>query len=180
MKNKLKVFIKEMIPVLLGVLIALWINNWNDSRKDKNYIKNFYTSLKKEFNETNREINNKISSQKMLVDSLSFYSNNEKLTLINVITKAGGINGPRIKLNYWKALSNSKIDLISYDKLSLLADIEDGNNLLIYKRDKIIDFVYANLTATSAKEKRILKLMMEELLRTQTSVQKDILTILNE
>ncbi|MDH7447809.1 hypothetical protein [Aquimarina sp. 2201CG14-23] len=180
MKNDFKAFIKDIIPVLLGVLIALYINNWNEARKDRDYIKNFYASLKKEFDETNKEINDKTPYQKTLVDSLDFYSNNETLTLIEVIIKAGGINGPRIKLNYWKALSNSKIELIDYDKLSILADIEDGNELLMYKRNKIIDFVYANLTETGTKEKRILKLMMEELLRTQISVQEDVLKILNE
>ena len=59
MKNNLKGFIKDIIPVLLGVLIALFINSWNDARKDRNYIKNFYVSLKKEFNDTNEEIKDK-------------------------------------------------------------------------------------------------------------------------
>jgi hypothetical protein len=180
MKNNFKEFIKNIIPVLLGVLIALWIDNWNEDRKDRKYIDNFYLSLKKEFGDTDKEITEKIPFQKKLVDTLYFYSNNETLPLITVIEKAGGVNGPRIKLNYWRALSNSKIELIEYGKLSILTDIEEGNELLKYKKNKLLDFIYSNLTETGKKEKILLKLMMEELMRTQISVQKDIQKILNE
>ena len=180
MRNNLQGFIKDIIPVLVGVLIALLINSWNDSRKDKKYVNGFYTSLKKEFNDTNAEINDKIPYQKILLDTLNFYSKNENLTLLDVIGKAGGLKGPRIKLNYWRSISDSKLELISYEKLSVLGNIEDGNELLIYKRNKILDFIYENLAETGSKEKMILGLMLEELVRTQRSVQKDILKILNE
>ncbi len=180
MKNNFKTFVKDIIPVLLGVLIALWIDNWNEERKDRKYIDNFYISLVKEFKDTDKEITEKIPYQRALVDSLDFYSNNETLSLLVVIEKAGGVNGPRIKLNYWNALSNSKIELVEYDKLSILTDIEEGNELLKYKLNKLLDFIYSNLTETGKKEKVILKLMMEELIRTQISVQKDIQKILNE
>ncbi|MEO1054795.1 MAG: hypothetical protein AAFX87_29450, partial [Bacteroidota bacterium] len=139
-----------------------------------------YFSLKKELRDTDNEITVKTPFQKVLVDSLDFYSNNETMPLIEVIEKAGGVNGPFIKLNYWNALSNSKIELIEYDKLSILADIEEGNELLKYKRNKLLDFIYSNLTETGKKEKVVLKIMMVELINTQREVQKDILKILNE
>ena len=180
MKINLKRFIKEIIPVLIGVLNALWINNWNEAKKDKEYIKNFYASLKKELKETDIEIIKKTPKQKVLIDTLDFYSKNETIPLIDIIEKAGGVNGPLIKLNYWKALSSSKIELLEYDKLSILADIEEGNELLKYKRNKIIDFIYSNLTETSKKEKMLLKIMMLELINTQRNVQNDIKKILNE
>ncbi len=180
MKNNFKTFIKDIIPVLLGVLIALWIDNWNEERKDKKYIDHFYLSLVKELRDTNKEIIEKIPYQKALIDTLQSYSNNETLSLLMVIEKVGGVKGPRIKLNYWNALSNSKIELIEYEKLSVLAEIEEGNELLKYKQNKLLDFIYSNLTETSKKEKIILKIMMEELITTQISIQKDIQKILNE
>lgn len=180
MKKRFKAFIKDIIPVLLGVLIALWINNWNEGVKDRRYIDNFYESIKKEFRDTDKEITKETPYQKALVDSLKVYLNNETIPLIKLIEKAGGINGPRIKLNYWNALSNSKIELIEYDKLSILTDIQEGNELLKYKRNKLLDFIYTNLTETGKKEKMLLKLMMEELIRTQLGVQKDIQKILNK
>ena len=180
MKNTIKEFIKNIIPVLLGVLIALFIDNWNEQRKDKIYINNFYSSLKKEFRDTNNEIIKKVPKQKALVDTLEFYENDEKTPLIQVIEKAGGINGPLVKLNYWKALSSSKIELLEYNKLSVLADIEEGNEILKYKRNKIIDFAYSNLYKTSKKEKILLKIMMMDLMNTQREIQNDLKKVLNE
>ena len=180
MKNYFKNFIKEMIPVVVGVLIALWINNWNENRKDQLYIENFYKSLRTELKETDAEINEKTPSQKMLVDTLNFYLNDENLSLLTIIEKGGGIDAPTIRLNYWKALSNSKIELLPYQKLSLLADIEEGSELIAYKLNKILDFIYSNLDTSASAEKLKLKIMMEELIRSQSWVQEDIHKILKE
>ena len=180
MKSNLGKFIRDIIPVLLGVLIALWINNWNEARKDRIYIENFYTSLKKEFTETDQEITDKKPLQKRLVDTLAVYSSNETFPLMKVIEKGGGLNGPLIKLNYWKALSNSKIELLAYDKLTILADIEEMNEVLKYKRNKLLDFTYANLSETGSQQKLLMRMMMIEMLKTQNAIQGRIQQILDE
>ena len=180
MKTYLKGLVKDIIPVILGVLIALIINSWNDARKDRVYVDNFYTSLKKEFSEAVEEIDRKAPFQRALFDTLGHYSTNEELTLMEVIRKAGGIKGPSIKLNYWKAISDSKIELIAYHRLSILADIEDGNDILLYQRNKILDFIYEHLDETGSREKMILRQMLGDVMSTQTSIKQDILEILNE
>lgn len=180
MKNYFKGFIKDIIPVLLGVLIALWINNWNEARKDQEYINNFYVSLKKELRETDKEITEKTPLQQALVDTLSVYTNNDALSLLQVVEKAGGINGPFIKLNYWKALSNSKIELIAFDKLSNLANIEEGNEILKYKRYKLLDFIYSKSNSKEKDEKMRLKMMVIEMMSTQRQIQNEIQNILKE
>lgn len=180
MKRYFGKFIKDNIPVLVGVLLALWINNWNEERKDKRYIDNFYTSLKIELKETDTEIIEKMPNQESLVDTLSFYVNNEKLSLLQIIEKVRGVDAPTIKLNYWKALSNTKIELQPYHKLSVLADIEEGNELIKYKLNKILDFIYSNWTETTKDSKLKMKIMIEELIRSQIEVQKDIRKILEE
>ena len=180
MKKNLKEFIKNIIPVLLGVLIALWIDNWNEARKDQDYIDNFYSSLMQEFRDTDKEISEKTPGQLALVDTLDVYLDNETIPLMNLISMGGGLSGPDIKLNYWKAISGSKIELLDYEKLSILSDIDDGKQFLNYKREKMMDFVYANLTATGAQEKMLLKFIIMDYLNTQTKVQTDIQKILNE
>ena len=180
MKSNLGKFIRDIIPVLMGVLIALWINTWNEARKDRIYMENFYVSLKKEFAETDQEITDKEPMQRRLVDSLAVYANNETLPLITVIENAGGVAGPLVKLNYWKALSGSKIELLDYDELSILADIEEGNELLKYKRNKILDFVYLNMTETGSKEKVLFRMMMLEMINTQRMIQTEMRKLLDE
>ena len=180
MEENVKKFFRDIIPVLAGVLIALFINTWNEGRKDQVYIENFYASLKKELLETDEEIKQKMPKQKALIDTLAIYSNNETLSLMEVIAKGGGASGPTIKLNYWKALSRSKIELLEYEQLSALASIDEGNEFLKFKREKLMDFIYSNLTETGKKEKFLLRLILEDYLRTQTSIQNEIQKVINE
>ena len=180
MKNSIKKFIKDLTPVLLGVLIALWLNNWNERRKDQIFIENFYRSLKKEFKDADMEIDEKIPLQQKLIDSLNVYSNNQETSLIQVIEKGGGFTGPLIRLNYWNALSKSKIELINYKKIAILSNIDEGNKLLKYKQNKILDFIYSNLTEKGKKQKVLLKIMITELINTQRNIQNEIQQILNE
>ncbi|UZO80123.1 DUF6090 family protein [Aquimarina sp. ERC-38] len=180
MKNNFKKFLRDIIPVLIGVLLALAINNWNEERKDRKYIAKFFTALKMELKETDVEITEKIPKQKILIDTLNSYSEDETVSLLQIIEKAKGVYAPAIRLNYWKALSNTKIELLPYERLSILADIEEGKELVEYKLNKILDFIYSNWTSTAIDTKLKMKFMLEELIRTQDEVQRDIRKILNE
>ena len=180
MKENFKRFLNAIIPVVTGILIALFINNWNEHRKDKNYIEQFYTSLKKQLEETDKEITDKIPFQEALQDTIETYIMQNDVSIIEIIEKAGGVKGPIIKLNYWKALSNSKIELLEYDKLSVLADIEEGNELLKFKRNKLLEFIYSNMTENEKNKKIKFKYMVIELIVTEKNVQADIRKILTE
>lgn len=97
-KNYIITFIKEIIPVTVGILIALLINNWNEDRKDTNYIKQVYATMDSELKESKTEISESIPVQKTLIDSLEFYSKNNKVNILEVVLKTKGITLPKIKM----------------------------------------------------------------------------------
>ena len=174
MKNKIIVFIKEIIPIIVGVLIAMYINNWNEERKDKKYINHISLSIIKELKEANDEIKNKIPIQKSLIDTLDVYINNDKMSLFNTIIKTNGLNFPLIKLNSWKAISNSRIELLDYDKISDMANIEEQKDILKMKIDKLTELIYPNMFETGKDKKLIMKIMMLDIIQTEQSLQKEI------
>jgi len=169
-----KYFIKEIIPVTIGILIALSISNWNENRKDQNYINQISTSIDKELNETSEDIIANKKIQKSLIDTLDFYKNYDKISLFNILTKVDGIHMPTIKINSWKAISNSKIELMEYDKISALANIEEQKELLKTKSENLINFVYPNTQETGIDKKQLLKLMMQDIISTETTIQNEI------
>ncbi|MDF4221929.1 DUF6090 family protein [Maribacter sp. M208] len=173
-------FIKEIITIIVGILIALYINNWNEDRKDAKYIDQIFISMNKELRETNYDIDEKLIKQRTLIDSLNFYMKDDELSLSKVIEKSEGIFVPLIKLNSWKAISNSKIELIEYDKISVLSDIEEQKELLKMKADKLIDFIYVNYKETGEIKKEFLKVYMLEIISTEIDLQKDIQKIIVE
>ncbi len=179
MKKYLKQFIKDIIPIIAGMLIALFINNWNENRKDAKYIDQIFTAMTKEFKESNKSISDILPKQKMLLDTLNLYKNDENLSIIEIVIKAKGINIPTIRMNAWKAISNSRIELIDYDKLSSLANIEEGKNILRMKTQKITDFTYSNLNNKSKGKKHIMSILISDIINSEKSIQEEINKVLN-
>jgi len=180
MKKIITTFFKEIVPIVVGILIALYINNWNEAIKDKDYINRISTSISKELTETHDDIVDKLVKQKTLIDSLDFYLKDNDISIFAVTEKAGGIYIPIIRTNAWKAISNSKIELMDYDKVFTLGDIEEGKGLLKLKSNKLLDFLYSNFKETDEDKKAFLKLSMEEIMRTERDLQKDIQKIIKE
>lgn len=116
MKEKFKrysiQFIKEIIPVIAGILIALFIDNWNSERKDKAYLNQVFSTINNELEESKEDIKSIIPQQNSLIDSLEFYSGNKSVTVLNIVKESKGIYIPQIKMNAWKSVANTKIDLI--------------------------------------------------------------------
>ena len=174
MKKNFKSFIKDIIPVIVGILIALFINNWNENRKEKKYIDKIFVSINKELGETDADITNILSLQKSYIDTLDFYIMDDAVSLKDIIMKSNGINIPTIKLNSWKAISSSKIELVGYDKLSALANIEQQNEILSKKTERMGDFLYANINETGKDKKEIMKMLFMDIMGTETAIKNGI------
>lgn len=178
MKKNIKAFVKEIIPVIVGILIALYINNWNENRKDKKYISQISSSINKELSETNKDLLDNIITQKSFVDTLNFYSRDNKISVLDITIKSKGIYIPAIKINSFKALSNSKIELMEYSKISALANIEEQKEILKMKTERLVDFVYSNTQETGKDKKEFMKLLMLDIISTEKALQKGIESIL--
>lgn len=179
-KKNIQSFLKEISTIIVGILIALWINNWNENRKDKNYITQISSSINKELVETNIDIIDKIAIQKSFIDTLTVYLNNDKISLFDITIKANGIYIPSIKINSLKALSNSKIELMEYNKISALATIEEQKEMLRIKSERLQDFVYSNIKETSKDKKEFMKLLMVDIINTEIPLQKGIQSIISK
>ena len=81
--------------------------------------------------------------------------------------KADGIHMPSIKINSWKAISRSKIELLEYEKISALASIEEQKELLESKTELLINFLYSNIKETGSYKKELIILMMQDIIVTE-------------
>jgi len=133
MKKYIKAFSKEIVPIIIGILVALYINNWNENKKDEKYINQILSSMNKELIESNEDIKKKIPLQRALIDTLGFYKNNDRISIFDVMMKVNGIQIPKIRISSWKAISNSKIELLEYDRVSALTNIEEQKETLLLK-----------------------------------------------
>ena len=180
MKENIKAFIKDIIPIVVGILVALWINNWNENRKDKNYLDQITSASNKELTDTNQDIKENLLLQKSYIDSIDAYLIDDNISLLDITLKNKGIYVPTIKINSWKAISNSKIELLDYKKISALAMIEEQKEMLKMKSMRLVDFLYANPKETGKDKKEFLKILMLDIIGTEESIQKDISNIITK
>ncbi len=162
----LKQLIREIIPVILGILIALAVNNWNENRKDIRYLNQIQTSIKKELEESKIQLKKTIPKQQILIDTIQQYLNDESISMYDIITKADGIQGPSIKNNSWRAIANSKIELVEFEKLSALSEIDESKEDLKLKTEKLLDFLVSNLKTKDQDKKEVFMLLSQEILTT--------------
>ena len=174
MQKFINPFIKETLPIISGILIALYINNWNENRKEENYINYISAAINAELTETNEDIINILSVHESFIYTLDFYSIDDKVSLLDIAIKANGIQIPTIKINSWKAVSNSKIELMEFNKVSILAEIEESKEILKMKAEKLAAFTYSNTRETGKDKKEIMKIMMYDIISTEKSIQHGI------
>ena len=170
----LRFIIKETVPVIIGILIALLINNWNEDRKDTKYLNKIFSSIDKELEESAKDIERVIPMQMKSVDSINKYSTNDKFSIYDIITRSNGVNAPTIKTNAWNAIANSKIELIAYDKLSALADIEESKENLRWRLEKQMDFMLQNMEQTDKSKKVMLMMIISDMINAEKELLAEI------
>jgi len=173
MKEVSKLF-REIIPVIIGILIALFINNWNEDRKDKKYLSQIFSSIENELEESLTDIKRVIPKQLASVDTLDYYMNNDKVTLYEIIIKSNGIHMPFVKTNSWNSIANSKIELIEYEKLSALSNIEELKENLAQRTEKQLDFIFQNFEKSDKNKKIIVRMMMTDIIGAEKDLQDEI------
>lgn len=178
MKEKIKnysyQFVKEIIPVIAGILIALYIDNWNSERKDKAYLSQVFSTINNELNDTKEEISELLPQQKSLIDSLELHAHRKNSKILDVVMKSKGIYIPQVKINAWKSISNSKIDLVDYKKIALLSNLEELKLTLYNKTDFLMNFLYSNINATDYKTKQTLKMILLDIVNNEKMLQRNI------
>ena len=180
MKKNIKTFIKELVTIIAGILIALGINNWNENRKDKNYINQISSLIDKELAESNVDIVEKVATQESFIDTLDVYLNDDKISLLDITMKSKGVWLPTIKINSFKSLSNSKIELMEYDKISAFSNIEEQKEVLRMKSDRLGNFVYSNMKETGVDKKEFMRLLLQDIIGTEKAIQVGIESVLKE
>lgn len=172
--HEIKKLIREIIPVIIGILIALFINNWNDDRKEKKYLDQMFSSIEKELEDSVLDIKRVIPKQIASIDTLDAYMNNDDVSIYSIVIRSDGIHAPMIKTKSWNAIANSKIELIEYEQLSALADIEERKANLIQRTERQMEFIFQNFEKKDKAKKIILRMMTLDIVNAQKELQAQI------
>ena len=124
------------------------------------------------------DIKEVIPKQQASMDSIQKYLHNDEFSIYDIIIRANGIHAPTIKTNTWNAIANSKIELVAYEKLSALADIEERKENLRWRLEKLMDFISQNIEKTDMVKKKILVMTILDMVGAEKDLQSQIEEIL--
>jgi len=147
----LKKIFTELLTVIFGILIALFINNWKENKDNEKFIQEALSTIEKEMVESKASIDEILPKHYVLADSIGTYIDDPNLSLRGIIEKSGGMQYPIIKNIGLRFFISTKAELINYNIISQLTEIENSKNLMDKKFDKLMDYAYENMENTDPK-----------------------------
>lgn len=167
-----KKIIVEMIPVILGILIALFLNNWKERVEDERFLTAALQSIHQELEEDEQLIKETLPIQYSLVDTITYYVENNNVSIIDCITKANGIKVYTSKSDSWWSFLNSKIEIVGFETISEISKIEEYRQFTSFKTEKLMDFVFENAESTTSNSKTMLIYQVLNLIESEEALLK--------
>jgi hypothetical protein len=152
-QKSLLAFLKEILIVLIGVLLALFINDWKERRNNESYLRSVQSALKLDIEQSQAEVDTILRRHQAALDSMEVYLADETQSVGDILLRAGGIQYPAIKNISLRFLVANKAELVDYQLIALLTDIELISQLLEKKFDKLMDYGYEKIDATDQSSK---------------------------
>lgn len=163
-------FFKEVIVVLIGVLIALFINEWRETRNNEQFVESVLEAVEQDIKSSQEDLDKVTKKHIRTLDSVALYLENEERSILHIIQNVGGIqyaSTKNISLNYMVA---NRAELLDYELISLLANVEQNSDLLSSKFDKLMDYAYETVEASDAKSKRIFIIHLSNVIDSEQSL----------
>ena len=161
-----------MIPVVLGILIALLINNWKEKADDERFISRIFDSIEKEMKSNEASFNKELPMHYALIDTIDRYMVDEKISLTDIIIKGKGLQAPTVKNASWNSFLNTKLELIDFNTISILSEIEESKHFLNLKFSNLMDFILDNSESTDTVRKRMLRIQILNLVNSEEGLLK--------
>jgi hypothetical protein len=155
MKDLLNSFLSKMVPVIMSILIALFVNNWKADLDNQRFIKRAFDSIEQEITENKSSVEDVLERHLVVLDSFQSHIESTDLSLVDIIAEANGVQYPVLKSTAWKFYAGHNIELIEYQTISMLSEIDESKRLMDIKFDKLMDFVYVNMNKTDSETKNL-------------------------
>lgn len=162
MKKTFSTILLEMIPVILGVLIAFFINDWKDKADEKKYLDRVFKGVVNELHANKEDLEGILEYRETQLDTFYHYAADENVALIDLIFKFNGFKGVVLKHTSWQALKSSRLELLDYEYIPILAGIEEGAEAMDNKASKMMDYIYEHAESKSTAKKQLFAAMVED------------------
>lgn len=149
-KRGILYFLQETAIVVIGVLIAVSIGNYKEKVDNEKYIEKTLLAIENEIKDSQPDLdtvyNRHLQLFEILRDKLEGSEPiDPELTLGELISSSGGFQVAFIKNVSLRFFINNKAELLEFDLISQLLEIETQSDLLKVKTARLTDYTYENI-----------------------------------
>lgn len=166
-KEKFISYIKEIIVVTIGVLIALIVGSFKETNQARIYHNASIETINTEIETNYSNLKNVIEKHTALLDTIHKYCDAPKTISDLILESGGGLQIATLTNSGLEIYKKNQINLIDFNMISLLLSNKSLSDLIDTKTEKLIDFIYPNLFATSEESKKLVVLYLKNVLNSE-------------
>lgn len=163
-------YLKEVTIVVIGVLIAVSIGNYKENLENNRYVRKTLLAIEKEINYSKEDIEDVLSRHYNLADSIATSMENEEESLAEVIARSGGIQYAETKNIGLRFFVSNKADLVDFEIISQLSEIETTTLVLAKKMDRLLDVVHDIMDEKDAGSKKKFLILLANVVDSEESI----------
>jgi hypothetical protein len=146
-------FLQEIAIVVLGVLIAVSISNYKEKAENADYVAKTLLAIENEIKSSQIEVDTVLNRHIKLYEILENNATDNEHSLAELISSAGGFQAASVKNVSLRFFISNKAELLEFQMISQLLDIEMAADVLTDKINRLSDFAYANVHETDEQVK---------------------------
>jgi hypothetical protein len=151
--SRIGYFLQEVAIVVIGVLIAVSIGNYKEKEDNEKYIEKTLLAIENEIRLSQIEIDTVLNRHLKLYEALESEIDKNDLTLGELVSSSGGFQIASIKNVSLRFFVSNKAELLEFELISQLLDIELMSDMLSDKIKLMADFAYENVNEKNEEVK---------------------------
>ena len=145
--------LQEILIVVVGVLIAVTVGNYKEQEDNKKYIEKTLLAIENEINISQIELDTVLARHIKLYEALGEEIGNTELSIGKLVSNSGGFQVAAIKNVSLRFFIANKAELLEFNMISQLLEIEQMSEMLSDKIKLMSDFAYENVNDQSTEVK---------------------------
>jgi|UPI000591D569 hypothetical protein len=168
--NRLLYLLQEIAIVVIGVLIAVSINNYKEQSDNEAYIKKTLLAIEHEIHDNKTGLDSVLERHMRIYEYMELDSVEEGQTISEMLYDLGGFQVAFIKNISLRFFVANKAELLDFQLISQLSEIEQSTDILSGKIDRLANFAYEHLSDSSEEAKLRFSIMLMDVIDSESSL----------
>ncbi|MEQ8705091.1 MAG: DUF6090 family protein [Phaeodactylibacter sp.] len=145
MENRIVYLLQKIAIVVIGVLIAVSINNFKEKANNKRFFAKTLQAIETEIKLGQSAVDEVLKRHFDVLAGLENDISEKEQTLGEQLSSLGGIQFPFVKNISLRFFISNKAELVDFELISQLMEIETHSHTLSDKMNRLGDFAYAHI-----------------------------------